>query len=81
MESLAFLVAGLFLLFTVCGPAAVILAWNDMWLAAVLCGLLAFSTGMHWFWNVTTAARYVGLISALLGVFAAGVILSRVLPL
>lgn len=81
MESLAFLVAGLFLIFTVSGPIAVILALNDLWLLAALFGVLAWSTGMHWFWNITTSVRYIGLVSALLGVFAAGVILSRVLPL
>lgn len=81
MESLAFLVAGLFLLFAVSGPAAVVLAFNDMWIGAVVCGLLAWSTGLHWFFNVTTKARYIGLICALLGVFAAGVILRRSLPL
>jgi hypothetical protein len=79
MESLAFLVAGLFLLFTVSGPAAVLLALNGFWPGAVLCGLLACSTGLHWFWNVQSSVRYVGLISALLGIASAGVILSRAL--
>lgn len=79
MESLAFLVAGLFLVFTISGPAAVLLALNGFWPGAVLCGLLACSTGLHWFFNVTTSARYIGLISALLGIAAAGVILSRAL--
>lgn len=81
MESLAFMVAGLVLLFSVSGPLAVILAYNDCWLAALACGALACSTGLHWFWNVTTGVRYLGLICALLGLAAAGVILSRVLAL
>ncbi|NDC55394.1 MAG: hypothetical protein EBZ69_00955 [Alphaproteobacteria bacterium] len=81
MESLAFLVAGLFLIFTVSGPAAVILAFHDAWIGAVICGLLAWSMGLHWFFNVTTSARYLGLLAALLGAFAAGVILRRCLSL
>ena len=81
MESLAFLVAGLFLIFTISGPAAVILAFHDAWIGAVICGLLAWSMGLHWFFNVKTGSRYIGLVAALSGVFAAGVILSRMLPL
>lgn len=80
MQSLALLVVGLFLLFTVSGPAAVVLAFHDAWLGAVVCGLLAWSMGLHWFFHVQTSVRYVGLVSALLGVLAAGIILSRALP-
>lgn len=81
MKSLALLVVGLFLIFTVSGPAAVLLAFHDMWIGAVVCGLLAWSMGLHWFFNVQTSVRYMGLLAALSGAFAAGVILRRCLPL
>jgi hypothetical protein len=79
MESLAFLVACLFLLVSVSGPTAVVLAHLNLWVLAVLCGAIAAATGFQWFFATSTWLRYLGLISALLGLGAIGFILSQML--
>jgi hypothetical protein len=79
MESLAFLVACLFLLVSVSGPTAVILAHFNLWILAVLCGAIAAVTGFQWFFSTSTLIRYLGLLSALLGLGAIGFILGQVL--
>jgi hypothetical protein len=79
MESLALLVAILFLIVTVSGPTAVILVHFHLWILAVLFGAVAAITGLHWFFTTSTWIRYLGLASALLGLGALGFILGQVL--
>lgn len=53
-----------------CGPIALILAWNRWHLLAVLLGAASCWLGIYFFVTVYTAFKYLGLVSAGLGLWA-----------
>lgn len=70
MESLAFTVFLIVCALYLCGPLAVICAhlrWN---IAAVLIGAAACWLGLFWLVTVYTWFKYMGLVSAGLGLYA-----------
>lgn len=70
MESLALLVFVIFSAVFLCGPIAVGMAYLKWTLPALLIGGLAIWLGVYWFATVYTAAKYLGVVSALLGLWA-----------
>lgn len=78
MESLALLVALLFLVVLSAGPAALGFLYFDQPLFAAVFGLVAISSGWHWFSNTTTTVRYVGALSLLLGGYVWGRLLGLI---
>lgn len=70
MESLARLVFFVVIAVFLCGPLAVGLAYFKWSIPALLVGGLAIWLGIYWFATVFTAAKYLGVVSALLGLWA-----------
>lgn len=70
MESLALLVAGLFCAVLLCGPAAYTLAVLRFYILAIIVAGMAIWLGVYWFATVYTWAKYLGILSAGLGVLA-----------
>lgn len=70
MESLALLVFVIFSAVFLCGPIAVGLAYLKWTLPALLVGGLAIWLGVYWFATVYTWFKYLGIVSALLGLWA-----------
>lgn len=70
MESLAMMVALIFLAVLTTGPAAAWLAMRHYKLASLFVSAAALMVGIHWFIAVPTFMRFIGLGTALLGVFA-----------
>lgn len=70
MESLALLAFVIFSAVFLCGPIAVGLAYLKWTLPALLVGGLAIWLGVYWFATVYTWFKYLGIVSALLGLWA-----------
>lgn len=70
MESLALLVFVIFSAVFLCGPIAVGLAYLKWTIPALLVGGLAIWLGVYWFATVYTWFKYLGIVSALLGLWA-----------
>lgn len=70
MESLALLVFGIVCAVLLCGPFAALFAVKKWSIAAVLTGALACWLGIYFFVTVYTWFKYVGLLSAALGLWA-----------
>lgn len=70
MESLALLVFVIFCAVFLCGPIAVLLAYLKWTLLALIVGGLAIWLGVYWFATVYTWAKYLGVVSAGLGLWA-----------
>lgn len=70
MESLAFLVFCLFVAVNLCGPGALLAAYLHYDVLAAITGGFAVLLGWQWFSTVYTWARYLGLLSLLMGVTA-----------
>lgn len=69
MESLALFVIGL-LVMVLGSPVLALLALQANWhWPAALLACVAMCAGMHWLVHVTTLARLLGLVAALLGVY------------
>jgi hypothetical protein len=70
MESLAFIVFVLICAVMLCGPTAVGLAYGRYSTLALFVGGLAVFLGVYWFGTIGTSAKYLGLCSALMGLWA-----------
>ena len=70
MESLAFLVFVIFSAVFLCGPIAVLLAYLKWPILALIVGGTAIWLGVYWFATVYTWAKYLGVVSAGLGLWA-----------
>lgn len=70
MESLALLVFVIFCAVFLCGPIAVGLAYFKWRILSLIVGGLAIWLGVYWFATVFTWAKYLGVVSALLGLWA-----------
>lgn len=70
MQDLVFLVSLLFLAVLVTGPLSVWLAVRQFFLASLIVAATALMFGIYWFGNVTTPIRFLGLLTAVLGVTA-----------
>jgi len=70
MESLAFLVFLVVCAVILCGPVALLLAFTRWNILAVIVGACACWLGIHFFVTVYTSMKYLGLISAGLGLWA-----------
>lgn len=70
MESLAFMVFVIFSAVFLCGPIAVGLAYMKWAIPALIVGGLAIWLGVYWFATVFTWAKYLGVVSSLLGLWA-----------
>lgn len=70
MESLAFMVFVIFCAVFLCGPIAIGLAYNKLNILAVIIAAFSCWLGIYWFITVYTWAKYLGLISAGLGLYA-----------
>lgn len=70
MESLALLVFVIFSAVFLCGPIAVLLAYNKWHILSLFVGGVAIWLGVYWFATVFTWAKYLGVVSALLGLWA-----------
>jgi len=70
VADLALIVGGMFFLMLAAGPVAVWLAVNKYDLAGLFMAAVALMCGIHWFINILTAARLLGLVPVLLGVGA-----------
>jgi hypothetical protein len=79
MESLAILVVWLFILVHLTGPIALALAYYDFWLAGGLLGVAAIGLGVQWYSGVYTWPRYLGLVSAGMGLSAVVLVFRRLM--
>jgi hypothetical protein len=70
MHDLAIIVAVMFLAMICTGPLAIWLAVNKYELGSLFMAALALMFGIHWFINIQTSIRFLGMAVALLGVFA-----------
>lgn len=70
MKDLAIIVGLMFLAVLTTGPLAIWLAVQHHEFASLFVAAAALMFGIHWFINVSTAIRFLGLLTALLGVFA-----------
>ena len=70
MESLALLVFVLFCAVFLCGPIAYLLAWWRFNILAILVAGMAIWLGIYWFATIFTWAKYLGLLSSILGLLA-----------
>ena len=70
MRDLAIIVGGMLLTLLSTGPLAVWLAVNKYDLAGLFVAAVALMAGIHWFINISTPIRFIGLGSVLLGVWA-----------
>jgi hypothetical protein len=70
MESLALLIFVLFCAVFLCGPFAYALAYFKFNILAILVGGLAIFLGIYWFGTIYTWAKYLGAISAVIGLLA-----------
>jgi hypothetical protein len=70
MESLAILVFAIFCAVFLCGPVAILLARYGHPIAATIVGLIAIWLGIFWFESVYTLPRWLGVISALCGIYS-----------
>jgi hypothetical protein len=80
MESLGILIIVLFCALFLCGPFALILAHYKFRILALLVGCLAIWLGIFWFATIFTAAKWLGIISALCGLFALLKVAGDLLP-
>lgn len=77
MESLAFLVVCIFVAVNLCGPGALILAYFKLDVLAVMTAAAALVLGVQWFTGVSTWAKYLGIVSVLMGAAAMSIVLKR----
>lgn len=70
MRDLAIIVGGMLLTLLSTGPLAVWLAVNKYDFAGLFVAAVALMAGVHWFINISTPIRFIGLGSVLLGVWA-----------
>jgi hypothetical protein len=70
MESLALLVFLIVCAAILCGPIAAVCAVNRLHVLAVMIGAVACWLGVYFFVTVYTAFKYLGLVSAALGLWA-----------
>lgn len=70
MRDLAIIVGLMFLGVLTTGPLSIWLAVKRYELASLFMAALALMFGIHWFINVQTSIRFVGLAAAILGVVA-----------
>jgi|688.fasta_scaffold1076016_2 hypothetical protein len=70
MESLALLVFFIVCAVLLCGPIAALFAVKKWIIAAVVTGALACWLGIYFFVTVYTSFKYLGLVSAGLGLWA-----------
>ena len=70
MRDLALIVGAVFLAVITTGPLSVWLALRHYELASLFMAATALMFGIHWFINVSTSVRFLGLAAALLGVYA-----------
>lgn len=70
MQDLAIIVGVMFLAVLTTGPLSVWLALRHYELASLFMAATALMFGIHWFINVSTAVRFLGLLTAILGFFA-----------
>ena len=70
MESLALLAFVIFSTVFLCGPIAIGLAYLKWTIPALLVGGLAIWLGIYWFATIFTWFKYLGIASALLGLWA-----------
>ena len=70
VASLAYLILSLICLLFLLGPFAAWIAVKNFPIAALVLGLLAIGLGVFWFQGVYTWPRYLGLLSAGLGIYA-----------
>lgn len=70
MQDLAIIVGLMFLAMLITGPLSVWLAVQKYELGSLFMAAVALMFGIHWFINMSTSVRFIGLATALLGVFA-----------
>lgn len=70
MHDVVLIVGLMFLAMVITAPLAVWLAVRNYSLASLFMAAAALMFGIHWFINISTAVRFIGLIAAILGVFA-----------
>ena len=70
MESLAFLVVCLVVAVNLCGPGALVAAYYGYDVLAAIVGSFAVLLGWQWYSTVYTWARYLGLLSLVMGLAA-----------
>lgn len=70
VETLAISLLMLFSALFLCGPIAVILAYNRWAMLAVLLGAASCWLGIFWFVTIYTGWRYLGLFSTACGLYA-----------
>jgi len=70
MQDLAVIVGLMFLAMLITGPLSLWLAFRHYELTSLFVAASALMFGIHWFINVSTSVRFLGLLTALLGVFA-----------
>lgn len=70
MESLALLVAVIFCAVLLCGPVSYLLATYHWNILATVIACAAIWLGVYWFASVSTSAKYLGLVSSVLGLLA-----------
>lgn len=74
VESLAILVVCLFVAMNLCGPGALALVYFQLNIPAAVVGAAAVFLGAQWFTGVYTWARYLGIVSALMGALAVALV-------
>lgn len=70
MESLGVLIFAIFCAVFLCGPLACLLAHYKFRVLSLLIGGLAIFLGIYWFATVFTWFKWLGVLSALCGLFA-----------
>lgn len=70
MQDLAIIVGVMLLAVLISGPLSIWLAVRHYSLASLFVAAVALMFGINWFINVSTSIRFLGLLTALLGVAA-----------
>lgn len=71
MESLALVVSIIIFAISAFSPAAIISYYYGLYIVSLLFAILAVCGGIWWLRVITTAARYIGTISVLIGLIIA----------
>lgn len=70
MSDLALIVGLIFMAVLTTGPLSVWLAVKRFEWASLFIAAMALMFGVHWFANIQTSIRFIGILSAILGVVA-----------
>lgn len=70
MQDLAIIVGMMFLAMVITGPLSVWLAVRHCAFASLFMAAAALMFGLHWFIHISTPVRFIGLVTAILGIFA-----------